>query len=167
MLEKAFANKPFGDRQAILQLASQIQLQLDQAIAAAQRLPVTESTATALIQQLATVDSKGSLASYDSARQIVWALQTIERDLKQHGMPDTNWSELIRGLREVKKEGSETALPPGRQQYIYPVGIKTALPSGRHQFIYPNGLREELRLRQNYDCERLYNVLQQISDQPK
>jgi hypothetical protein len=92
-------------------------------------------------------DAETDIESYDSARQIAWAIEVIAGEMDRGGesLPDS----LSQSVRDF---GTNS-------------GINTKLPSGRKQFIYPKGLRQDLHLREQYDPERVFENLRILSSQ--
>lgn len=140
-----FSRQPFGEPQTVGATAAMLGGGLDLVIEGMERKPVNVRVAQRLLLEL-TKTPVDRLMTYDSARQVVWAIQTIASELSREGRPlKSAPAELVRSL------GQPDA-----------AGINAKLPSGRKVFIFPDELRMDLELRANYDPQRLKAQLDQI-----
>ena len=97
--------------------------------------------------------SANDVLTYDSARQVVWALRVIAAESLSsgRGLPG-NLNTLIAGLDEPIIATDKT-------------GIATAIPSTREKFIYAENLREDLKLRAAFEPDVLGQRLKMIYDE--
>ncbi|QDT04190.1 hypothetical protein K227x_25790 [Rubripirellula lacrimiformis] len=143
-----FADRPFGDPDRVSGVAEQLRRQIAVAIEQVERKPVTERIAKQMLLGL-TRTPKQRMLTYDSARQVVWAVQTIADELRSEGSP----------------------LDPAIEKQIADLGVasvtgvEAALPSGREQFIYPKALEADLVHRAAFEPDRLVQALTRIRNQ--
>ncbi len=114
--------QPFGDPADVVPVINSLQAQLERAIEAAESRPIDEATARSLLQKLASTPPE-KLFTYDSARQLAWAMHVIADEL--------NDQQLIERLRNS--------------------GLELQLPAGRELFIYPDYLQGDLQRRATFD----------------
>ncbi len=146
-LTSEFGEQPFGDPDRVKPAAESLLVQVDAAIDHVERQPVNERIARAVLRVLATTPQEDDLLTYDSARQVVWAIQTIARELQEEGTPlDPQVMAIVQSLGEP-----QTA------------GITAEIPAGRKQFIYPEALKQDLQRRANFRPARLKMQLNQIN----
>ncbi len=147
-LTQGFGNTPFGDASAIANAASSMNKQLTAAIQDISSLPMNAKVARRALSMLAATEHD-RLVVYDSARQIVWAMQVISTELKELGEP----------------------LPESLAQKIDALGVpevsslRTWLPAGRKHAIFPENLRIDLELKQSYSPGKLQTLLQEVAEQ--
>ncbi|WP_372719396.1 multiheme c-type cytochrome [Novipirellula sp.] len=144
-IEQLFSEQPFGDPHRVAAAATQLRDHITAAIDAVEQKPVDARIALAVLRGLATTP-KSRLVTYDAARQVIWAMQTIATELELEGKPIA--PELHDRIRQLGNP--ETT------------GISSDLPSGRKQFIYPDRLEMDLRLRAQYDPSRLVAQLKSL-----
>ena len=144
--QRRFSEQPFGDPDRVRPIAIAARDQVAEAIKVVQRTPVDVQIAEALLRGLATTPEE-KLLTYDSARQVIWALQTIVEELESARSPvDPQVAAIVRSLGQPET-----------------TGIDAQLPSGRTAFIYPEGLDRDLRLRAEFSPSRLKMQLDEIS----
>lgn len=144
-LVAAIGQQPFGDPNQVRPIADQFRAELDRAITVLEQKPFTAGVAKAVLTGLSQTNTE-RLLTYDSARQVVWAMQTIVREMEDENAPLSPQISMI-----VKSLGQyETA------------GIEAAIPSGRKAFIYPKSLDQDLQRRAVFNPARLRAKLQQI-----
>jgi hypothetical protein len=141
---------PFGAGQRVSGSARQLRERLSAAVDDAERKPVDEKVAVGVLRGLAQTPGK-RLLTYDAARQVVWAMQTVAAEMKAQGAAlDPNIDRMIAQL-------SEPQVGDGR------TGIETELPAGRDRFIYEKGLQADLNRRNAFDSSVLESRLRAIN----
>ncbi|MFK8115501.1 MAG: multiheme c-type cytochrome [Rubripirellula sp.] len=145
-LTAAIGEQPFGDQNRVRPIAEQLRGRLDLAIAEMENKPVTANIAKAVLVGLSRAPEQ-RIFTYDSARQVIWAMQTIVREMKQKGAPiDAQVSTIVMAL------GDEST-----------AGVAAKIPSGRKQFIFPTSLEADLNRRANFSPSRLKTQLNRIN----
>ncbi|GAA5511118.1 multiheme c-type cytochrome [Novipirellula caenicola] len=144
-LEQLFSEQPFGDPHRIAAAATQLSDHITTAIDTIEQKPLDARIALAVLRGLATTP-KSKLVTYDAARQVIWAMQTIASELEIQGKPLA--AELHDRIRQL-----------GDPEVT---GVSSNLPSGRKQFIYPDRLEADLHQRAQYDPSRLAAQLQRL-----
>ncbi|MDG2223916.1 MAG: multiheme c-type cytochrome [Rubripirellula sp.] len=144
-LTAAFAAEPFGDPNRVAKTATALADELEKTIAAVEKKPVDAAVAMNLLQKLAQTP-KNALLTYDAARQVVWAIQTIVDEMKSEGalQPDDPILQAAIDLGDASVSG-----------------LSSALPSGRKEFIYAT-LKGDLERRENYNPAKLKQQLTQF-----
>ncbi len=89
------------------------------------------------------------LVVYDSARQIVWAMQAVAQELKELGDPLPE--DIAKRIDNLGEPETST--------------LRTWLPAGRKHAIFPENLRTDLELKANYSAVKLHTLLQEIAEQ--
>jgi len=126
-LAATFSQSPFGVPALVAPVATELQAQLQAAIGRIQGKPIGAADARDVIRQLA-LTPKDKLLVYDSARQVVWAIQSIAGELSAAGEPlPDELAAKIAALSDVSKTGIEATLPAGRQVFIYPENLNAEL----------------------------------------
>ena len=150
-LKDSFSAQPFGDERRVVDHALALRTQIEQAIEQGEKRPIDHQTARQFLHLLASTPVD-QIITYDSARQVVWAMQAISSELqsKGHGLTP-NIEQLIAQLDQPTIGDGNT-------------GIATQLPSGRTQFIYEQGLKEDLERRAAFDPDLLKSRLQEIDE---
>ncbi|KAA5543730.1 hypothetical protein FYK55_11115 [Roseiconus nitratireducens] len=143
-LERCFADRPFGNPDAVREQAAALRDQVDQLIAAAEARPIDGNLARRVLASLAATPA-AALVTYDSARQIAWAMQSIAGELANF-QPDA-----AALLEQVRRLGDASV-----------TGVDASLPSGRSQFIYPDSLKADLKRRADYDPNRFVTELRNL-----
>jgi hypothetical protein len=141
----AIAEQPFGDPARVRPAADQLRGELARAIATLETKPVDGRIAKAVLTGLSRVPQE-RIVTYDSARQVVWAIQTIVREMEAKGatVPPQILA-IVNDLNEAQ------------------TGIEVQIPSGRKTFIYPTELEADLQRRANFSPVRLKAKLDQIN----
>jgi hypothetical protein len=144
-LASFFSETPFGDPEIVAHAAVALREFITTQIEIAERRPVDARIARAMLRRLASTPEE-KLLTYDSARQVVWAMQTIATEFAKKKSPlDPQAVEIIESLGKPKM-----------------TGVDANIPSGRKQFIYPKSLKKDLALRADFDPARLKGRLSQI-----
>lgn len=145
-LAAAFAQTPFGDPALIQPVASELRDKWAAALEVVQNRTYRGVSAREIIRQL-SLTSEDQLVVYDSARQVVWAVQAIAKELQENGEPlPDELSTLISSLGDASV-----------------TGIDSTLPAGRQVFIYPTHLSEDLKRKASFDPRELSKRLQTIA----
>jgi hypothetical protein len=145
-LAAAFAQTPFGDPALIQPIANELKDKWAATLEVVQNRSYRGVSAREIIRQLA-LTPEDQLLVYDSARQIVWAIQSIAKELQENGEPlPDELSTLIRSLGDASV-----------------TGIDSTLPAGRQVFIYPTNLNEDLQRKASFDPRELSKHLQTIA----
>lgn len=145
-LAAAFAQTPFGDPALIQPIASELRDKWAAALEVVQNRSYRGVSAREIIRQL-SLTPEDQLVVYDSARQIVWAIQSIAKELQENGEPlPDELSTLISSLGDASV-----------------TGIDSTLPAGRQVFIYPTNLNEDLQRKASFDPRELSKRLQTIA----
>ena len=144
-LESTIAAKPFGDPNQVRPVAQQLHEQIDKALGEVQQKVVDARIARIILSELSKTP-QDKILTYDSARQVVWAMQTIVRELEANKAAiDPPIVMMIKSLGEY-----DTA------------GIEAEIPAGRTAFIYPESLNADLQRRANFRPDRLVAKLERI-----
>ncbi len=146
-LEIRFGEQPFGDPSRVQPVATALRNELEEAINTVEAMPITAATARGVLNLLSQTSSD-DLLTYDSARQVVWAIQVISNELADHGEP------MSPGLLEIAQSLGDPSS----------TGVVSRLPSGRGEFIFPAGLREDLQRRAAFRPDRLRAQLDRMHD---
>ena len=118
-LTDLFSAQPFGNPDQVGPTAEQMRDQIKTAIEIIERKPVDARIARQMLLGLSRTPSHRML-TYDSARQVVWAIQTIAAELKAEGEPiDAQTQAIVDSLGDPAVTGIESKIPAGRQQFIY------------------------------------------------
>ena len=126
-LESVIAAKPFGDPNQVRPVAEQLAQQIDNALTEVQRKVVDARIAKIVLKQLA-LTPESEMVTYDSARQIVWAIQTIVRELQANNAAiDPQVVALAKSLGEPEATGIEAVIPSGRAAFIFPESLESDL----------------------------------------
>lgn len=145
-LDAAFAQTPFGDSALIQPIANELRDKWAATLDVVQNRSYRGVSAREIIRQLA-LTPEDQLLVYDSARQIVWAIQSIAKELQENGEPlPDELSTLISSLGDASV-----------------TGIDSTLPAGRQVFIYPTNLNEDLQRKASFDPRELSKRLQTIA----
>lgn len=148
-LEAQFAKQPFGLPGDVVPVANRLQTSLEAAIQAARGIPVDADMARRILISLAQTPGE-QLVTYDSARQVAWAMRLVAGELAAEGSPlDAETGALIASLDQPE---------PGAES----TGIATTLPAGRQVFIYPENLQADLHRRAEFDPEVFIRRLRQV-----
>jgi hypothetical protein len=145
-LEAEFGEQPFGDPARVLPAAEALRQQVVAALAEVEQKPVDVNVACGVLKGLARTP-KEELMTYDSARQVVWAMQTIADELEAEGAPLPEPVAL-----SVRALGDGTT-----------AGVTAKLPAGRQQFIFADELRADLERRAQYNPAVLAARLSQLN----
>lgn len=145
-LTAQFSEQPFGDPDRVRPVAEALRSQVVAAIEMVERTPVDARIANGVLLGLSRTP-EDKLVTYDAARQVVWAMQTIVEELAAEGLPVNEQVAAI-----VKSLGEPAT-----------AGIETKIPSGRKTFIYPKGLEADLQRRADFSPARLQMRLNQIN----
>lgn len=144
-LDQLLSLQPFGNAEQFAGSATIMRDQLDAAIKAVSSAPVTQLQSKQMLIGLSRTTTQ-HLLTYDSARQVIWAMQTIAAELASAGSPlDPATALMIESLGD-----SATT------------GVEAAIPSGRKQFIYRDALMADLKLRGEFDPAALAEKLDLI-----
>lgn len=146
-LQAAYDRQPFGEPQTCGPLAQQLIGAIEKAQQELSARPMDATLAEHVLLKLAETP-KAKLVDYHTARQVVWAMLAIDKELSDMGRP-------VRS--DVRAAIHQLDNPDGG-----PVGIATRLPAGREAFIYRKNLDRELRLRSVYTPEPLAAALDQV-----
>jgi hypothetical protein len=154
-LERGFTERltdqPFGDPAEAVPVARELRERVTATLERIEITPVSSSTAQLLLRKLASTPSD-DLLTYDAARTVVWAMQTIAKELREASQGSED-SEKMKALEALVMDLGDPAI----------TGLKSELPSGRQQFIYADALATDLRLRANYSPSRLMTMLNRVS----
>jgi hypothetical protein len=149
-LNARYSDTPFGDAARTAAAAMTLRAQVTAAIDSAESMPIGEEIAMGVLRGLAKTPAS-RLLTYDSARQVVWAMRVIADEMEAEGTPlNPALRKLIAGLNEPK-------IAPAS------IGLATKLPAGRQQFIYPDGLRADLERRDKFNPDELIERLVEIN----
>ncbi|MGV3483394.1 MAG: multiheme c-type cytochrome [Planctomycetaceae bacterium] len=147
-LSAAFSQTPFGEPNLVAPIAAELAAMLQSAIDSAQSKPISAVAGREVIRRLA-LTPKDRLLVYDSARQVVWAIQGIAAELESEGEPlPVSLAQKIAALSDVSL-----------------TGVDTALPASRQKFIYPEHLNAELERKAAFSADRLAGQLQAIAQE--
>ncbi len=149
-LEKAFASQPFGHPAACNAAAAEVDQSLVTLLANVESMKVDAQVAQSLVKLLASTDTN-DLIDYHAARQVAWALEVLEQELRVKGAPLSADAQAI--IREL-----------GTDQGIAKTGISTQIPATRGVFIYPDELKSELERRAIYDGANFKRQLEALSN---
>ncbi|MGI9474353.1 MAG: hypothetical protein ACR2NZ_22620, partial [Rubripirellula sp.] len=149
-LTHAFAARPFGDESQVVRNASELRDRLQSAISKGETATINCDTARAILIGLLDTPTE-QIITYDSARQVVWAIRAISSELNAMGQG------LPPEVEQMIQELDQPATGDGK------IGIATQLPAGRSEFIYERGLREDLERRAAFDPDRLAERLRTIA----
>jgi len=128
---------PFGDREDLIKAARISAESGDRLAAALDRQELTTTDGTAILEQIAEMAATKTL-DYDSARQLVWALNVVQKELEPRIDKGTA-SSLIHDELTSVKEMFVLSLKDGRQEEhqipgatqkrtVKEVDLKTVLP---------------------------------------
>ncbi len=158
-LAKALSQTPFGEPNVVSSIALELETVLTTALTSAQNFAVGAPEARELIKRLAqspgqdkskvydTDHQESRLLTYDSARQVVWAIQAIAAELESEKTPLPD--PLVKKIADL---GNPLV-----------TGIETELPAGRQVFIYPENLNAELTRKAAYSPDKLAAMLAEIA----
>ncbi len=146
-LQAAYDRQPFGDPRTCGPLAQQLIDAIGEAQQELSARSMDAPLAKHVLWKLAETP-KSKLVDYHTARQVVWAMLAIDKELAEMGRPLP--SQVRDALRQLEN-------PDGG-----PIGIATRLPAGREVFIYRKNLDRELQLRSVYSPEPLAVALSQV-----
>ena len=151
-LLSAVTQRPFGDRAAVAQAASELHDALEQLQQRVTTKPLTEAFAHDLLSALAETPEP-LLIDYHAARQIALAIRCIDADLEQLGKP------LPSELRAaIAKLGIGTSAAS--------TAVSIDLPGGPDRAIYPDFLKPELERQANYDPAQFIQQLRRVHARP-
>lgn len=146
-LAEQFSAKPFGDPGEVKTAAEELREKVVEAIHLVESSTVDARIANGVLLGLSRTP-KEKLLTYDAARQVVWAMQTIVDELDSEGFPvEPRIVEIVKSLGDPDVTGIESRIPAGRKSYIF-----------------PNGLATDLRFRASFQPDRLKSLLNQISE---
>jgi hypothetical protein len=141
-LAAAFAQTPFGEPSVVEPIAIELHAHLIEALTSVQGKAIKPAGAKEIIRRLA-LTPKDDLLVYDSARQVVWAIQAVTAELDAKGEPlPPALVQKIKDLSEPKTAGVDTVLPAGRQVFIYSSNLNADLE--RRAAYTPDTLAEKL-----------------------
>ncbi len=141
-LESLFNATPFGNADDVRMTAEELRSHLIEAIDTVERKPVPASVAKAVLRGLSTTP-EDKLLTYDSARQVVWAIQMVAKELRDEAASlDADTEAIIAKLGDAELTGIESKLPAGRQQFIYPDELASDLE--RRSAFEPSRLKRQL-----------------------
>jgi hypothetical protein len=112
-------------------------------------MPFNAGTADAVLRSLLDT-SQNEYLTYDGARQLVWAIETIVHEFETANVPQS-----LKLAPEARKFAASLGEPNT-------VGINSELPSGRHLSIYPDYLKNNLAERAEFDSGLVRQRLQTI-----
>lgn len=150
-LTSAFGRQPFGDPADVEPAAARLRDQMTAATNRLQSRAVDEELARRVLMALAETPRE-EVFVYDAARQVVWAMQVVARELREEGAPLEE--ELERRITELGQPSAETGS----------TGIAATLPAGRQSFIYPANLRADLERRAAFDPDEFVARLREIRE---
>ena len=161
-LAVAFAQTPFGDPAVVEPIAIELHAHLIEALDRVQSKPISGNGAREIIRRLA-LTPKEDLLVYDSARQVVWAIQVIAAELVEKGEPlPDELAAKVAGLSETSATGIDVELPAGRQTFIYAENLNKDL---EHRAKYsPDALSERLAVIANEIVVRAAPPANTVSD---
>ncbi|WP_146576214.1 multiheme c-type cytochrome [Neorhodopirellula pilleata] len=142
-LAESFDAQPFGRPEQVAAVCRDLLPVIDQIIQAAERRPVTSSLSQSILIGL-TQTGAAEITSYDAARQLVWAIDVIGKELAdQPGVLPDEARQHIEQLHQVDQFGLELDLPSGREQSIYPDSLGQDLK--RRAAFTPEALASHLK----------------------
>ena len=159
-LLKLVNQTPFGTPSDCLPVARALTDALQQTGAQLAKSPILAEHARQVVKLLAHA-SDDSLLDYHAARQIIWAIQVVDRELatKGHALPVSNRA-TIRALGSQGQQSLvSTILPAGRSGTLYTPTQSTA---GTEQLSY---LAAELQRIREYDPQKIQTQLQELCSQ--
>lgn len=119
-LAQSFDAQPFGRPEQVAEACRELLPVIDQIIGAAERRAVTSSLSRSVLIGLTRTDA-AEITTYDAARQLVWAIDVIGKELAgEPGVLSDEAQQRIEQLRQSEQFGLELDLPSGREQSIYP-----------------------------------------------
>jgi hypothetical protein len=145
-LAGCFDEKPFGSSVAVQTVGEDLLMAIDTAIDAAQRRPFNASSTEMILKLTADTDAS-RLLTYDAARQVVWAVNVMAKELQREGRS------LPESVNTAIKELNAPEL----------TGLDPGLPAGRKQFIYPDYLGDDFDRRAIFDPEQVASTLRRVS----
>lgn len=148
--QQAMTQRPFGDRNAVSQAAAELDRALEQVKkrAAAQGLNVDFSR-NMLVALAQTPDDL--LVDYHAARQVNWAIRSIDCELARLGKP-------------LPADVRATIAKLGTGDATASVYVSADLPSGLDKAIYPEFVKEELDRQAGYHSEQFSKQLKALAE---
>ncbi len=136
-VQTAILRSPFGDRIALIKAARLSADRTDQLAEVVNRQKITISEGNALLERIVEVAAT-EVFDYESARQLVWAFDVIQQELRSHreiGIANSLQNETLTDVREMfvlsLKDGRLTKhlIPTATQERsVIEVDLKTVLP---------------------------------------
>ncbi len=149
-LSRRFSETPFGDASRVADAANTLRQRLLSALETAESTTVDANVAMGVLRGLVRTPAD-RLITYDSARQVVWAIRVIAQEMEAEGVP------LKAGVQKLIDNLDQPEIAADR------LGLTTVLPAGRDRFIYPDGLRADLERRSHFNSELLEERLREIN----
>ncbi len=148
---------PFGDPVHCIPAALRLQTALQHTMESLVRSPIQLLQARQVLFELANT-APAQLVSYHAARQVVWGIQVVDRELAsmQHPLNDAARSSISALGRQAQQSLLSTALPSGRREALYEVPQEHADAS---QVSY---LAAELERLRRYDPEIIVSQLREL-----
>lgn len=144
-LAECFDDQPFGRPERVAVVCRELLPVIDQIIESAERRPMTSSLSSSVLFGL-TQTNAGEIISYDAARQLVWAIDVIAKELADE--PGALPGEAQRGIEQLRQ--------------VDQFGLELDLPSGREQSIYPDSLRQDFKRRAAFTPDALASHLKSL-----
>ncbi len=158
-----FSDTPFGDSERVAAIARRLRSAIQRAMEELEALPIKSGVGPGAIWRLAQTKPE-QLLVYDAARQVVWAIQAIAKELEFVGeaLPDEIMSQINELSEPIEKDGDMGVAAVSAVTRIT-TGIDTTLPSGRQAFIYPDNLYSDLRRKATFDPAALAVRLESLA----
>ena len=126
----SFSVRPFGDTQQIKALSGELTAALQQYVEMLEQTPLAAKDAKSILATLlATPDEK--LLTYDSARQLAWAIQSVADEMSRK--------------RQLGDEAMQQIRMIGQGS-----GLDRSLPTGLYNEIYPTHVNQDLTARESF-----------------
>ncbi|WP_068261039.1 hypothetical protein [Rubripirellula obstinata] len=142
---QAFYGQPFGSSGRVSQIANSMTAELEKMVQTAERRPINAKAAQLILKKYASTPAP-LLLTYDSARELAWAIKTVSAELNDHKVE-------LNG--EVKQAIAQLMSTEN-------TGIELSIPSGRDQYIYRESLEVDLKRRAEFDPARFILSLKQL-----
>lgn len=146
-LQRDISAVPFGLRDESRHSAQLYTEQLQRLTDELATLHIDRAVVVKCLQALATTP-QAKLANYHAGRQVIWAIQLIDRELVASG----------NALKPEIRTAIQALGGPAPQPFI-----ATGLPATRSAEIYPNFLRDELQRIARYDAAVLESQLRTLN----
>lgn len=146
-LVACFSRTPFGMMRDVSTSANDLATKIDEQIRVAESMPFDSDTAYVVLQSLVATPPD-NYVTYDSARQLVWAIETVVDELEEVS-PGRLTDDVVKQAKSLSNAKIS--------------GVSSDLPSGREKSIFPDFLTNNLIERANFDSSKLRSRLDELN----